>query len=62
MALTLLDAAAQLREDLTCTPPIRHLIARIQEMLAVCTNYAFFCKAESRVRYLTHDLIVDRPS
>jgi hypothetical protein len=30
--------------------------------MAVCTNHAFFIRAESGVRCLTHDLTVDRPS
>jgi hypothetical protein len=34
---------------------------QFRALLAVCTNYAFFCRAESGVRCLTHDLVVDRP-
>jgi hypothetical protein len=58
----LLEATTHLREHLTWTPPTRHAIARFRATLAVCTNYAFFCKARTGVRYLTHDVIVDRPS
>jgi hypothetical protein len=55
----LLDAAAQLRKHITWTPPSRHLLAKFRAILAVCTNYAFFCRAETGVRCLTHDLTVD---
>jgi hypothetical protein len=62
LALALLDAATHLRKHLTWTPPSRHVIARFRVTLAVSTNYAFFYRAESGVRCLTHDMTVDRPS
>jgi hypothetical protein len=61
-ALSLPNAAAELPTHLTWTPPSRHLIARFRALLAVCTNYAFFCRAKSCVRCLTQDLAVERPS
>jgi hypothetical protein len=61
-ALSLLTAAAKLRTHLQWTPTSRHLIAQFRALLTVCTNYAFFCRAELGVRCLTHDLVVDRPS
>jgi hypothetical protein len=62
LALALLDAAAQLRDNLTWTPLTRRIIAKLRAILAVCTNYAFFCRAKSGVQCLTRDLTVDRPS
>jgi hypothetical protein len=47
LALALLDAATHLRKHLTWTPPTRHVIARFRATHAVCTNYAFSCRAES---------------
>jgi hypothetical protein len=47
MALALLDAAAQIREHLTWTPPTRHIIAAFRAMLVVCSHYAFFRRASS---------------
>jgi hypothetical protein len=38
------------------------MIARFRALLAVCTNYAFFYKAEYGVHCLTQDMTVDRPS
>jgi hypothetical protein len=52
LALALLDAATHIREHLTWTPPTRHLIARFRALPAVCTNFAFFCRAEFRARCL----------
>ena len=62
LALSLLTAAATLSTHLQWTPTSRHLIARFRALLAVCTTYAFFCRAESGVRCLSGDLVVDRPS
>jgi hypothetical protein len=65
LGVALLDAAAQRRKHLMwtpVTPPSRHLIAKFRALRAVCANYAIFCKAESEIRCLTHDLILDRPS
>jgi hypothetical protein len=62
LALSLLTAAAKLRTHLHWTPTSRHLIAQFRALLAISTNHAFFCRAESCVRYLTHDLVVDRQS
>jgi hypothetical protein len=62
LALSLLDAAAELRTHLTWTPPSRHMIDRFRALMVVCTNYAFFCIAESGVRCLNQDMTVDRPS
>jgi hypothetical protein len=47
LALSLLTAAANLRKHLLWTPTSRHLIAQFRALLAVCTNYAFFCRAET---------------
>jgi hypothetical protein len=62
LAFALLDAAAQIREHLTWMPPSQHLTAKLRALLAVCTNYAFLCRAGYGVRCLTQDLTVDRPS
>jgi hypothetical protein len=62
VASALLNAAAKIREQLTWTPSSRHLISRFLALLAMCTNYAFFCIRKSRVRCVTQDLTVDRPS
>jgi hypothetical protein len=62
LALALLDAAARIREHLTWTPPTRQFVARLRKLLAVCTNYTFFCIEEFGVRCLTQDQTVDRPS
>jgi hypothetical protein len=61
LALSLLNAAAQLRKHLTWAPPSRNVIARFMALLAVCTNYAFFCRVEYGVRCLTHDMSTDHP-
>jgi hypothetical protein len=53
LAFALLDATAQIRRHLTRTPPSRHLISTFRALMAVCTNYAFFCKAEYGVCCLT---------
>jgi hypothetical protein len=45
LALSLLTAAAKLRTHLQWTPPSRHLVAQFRALLAVLTNYAFFCRA-----------------
>jgi hypothetical protein len=62
LALTMLDAVALLREHLTWASPTRHDITRFRAMHAVCTNYAFFRRAEAGVRCLTQNMTVDRPS
>jgi hypothetical protein len=62
LALAMLNAAARLREQLTWTTPTRHNIVTFRAIMAVCTKYAFFCRAESGVRCRTRVLTVDRPS
>jgi hypothetical protein len=62
LALSLLNAAAELRTHLEWTPPARHPIARFRALLALCMNDAFFCRAEYGVSCLTQDMYVNRPS
>jgi hypothetical protein len=50
LALSLLTAAAKIHTRLQWTPLSRHLITQLRALLAVCTNYALFCRAEFGVR------------
>jgi hypothetical protein len=62
IALEMLHAADRLRDTLTWTPAYLPCIELFRAFLAVCVNYTFFSRAETRTCCLTYDMTIDRPS
>jgi hypothetical protein len=51
-----------LRDNLAWSPTAMPLLQRFRACLAVCVNYASFCRAETGAICMSRDLTVDRPS
>jgi hypothetical protein len=60
--MSILEATDNLRNTVNdSTTPIA-VLALFQASLAMCVNYAFFCRVETGLRYHTGDLTIHRPS